>query len=237
MITAFKKSNDKNIAKIKANANKDPKLKAVNKGLGRYSTLRTKTALKSKSTLKSNTQLKSNSILKGSAIGSFHYKSEQKAKKAKKKLKGVLIEKRKLHGLTLKAAEEKAIRTCHTYIRLRDYGKPCICCGRDLGPNYNAGHFKEAGNNTAIKLDENNIHGQRNDCNTIGNGDSGDYDKNIRIRVGDTVTDNLIAQSKLKVITRLEIEDYLKIIDYYEKLIVALEEYSPVVPDRLLVNC
>lgn len=54
----------------------------------------------------------------------------------------------------------------NTFIRKRDEKEPCICCGRPLGVGYHAGHYYSGGGHAAVKFDEDNVHGQRADCNT-----------------------------------------------------------------------
>lgn len=85
---------------------------------------------------------------------------------------------------TLKTRKAAAKKACHDYIRARDSGKGCICCGKSLGANYHAGHFIESGNNPQIRYDEDNIHGQRLDCNFFKGGDSGDYQTNLIKKIG-----------------------------------------------------
>ena len=91
---------------------------------------------------------------------------------------------------TRKAALKKA---CHAYVRERDKGKPCICCGEPLGKSFHAGHWLESGNNPKVRYDEDNIHGQRIYCNTYKGGDSGSYEKNLRARIGDERVDRLLS--------------------------------------------
>lgn len=99
---------------------------------------------------------------------------------------------------------------------MRDFGKPCVCCGEPLGEGYHAGHLFESGNNTIIRFNEFNIHGQRAICNTAYNGDSGSYKPNAIKRVGLEKYNELKILSESKVVCRLTIEDYLNIIDYYK---------------------
>lgn len=114
----------------------------------------------------------------------------------------------------LKTRKKAAKTACHDYIRARDSGKGCICCGRPLGANFHAGHFLESGNNPQIRYDENNIHGQRLDCNFFKGGDSGDYQENLINKIG------LEAINKLKNLTggtiKRTADDYLVIEKYYK---------------------
>ena len=55
----------------------------------------------------------------------------------------------------------------------------------ELGDDYHAGHFKRSNSFGAIKYHEDNIHGQRADCNMHYGGDRGQYEYNLRKRIGD----------------------------------------------------
>ncbi len=65
-----------------------------------------------------------------------------------------------------KALKEIAVTRFNRHIRERDKGKGCICCAKDLGANYHAGHCFSGGGHAAVLFDENNVHGQRAECNT-----------------------------------------------------------------------
>jgi hypothetical protein len=116
-----------------------------------------------------------------------------------------------------KLRKKAAKDACHAYIRARDKYQPCICCGRDLGDTYHAGHWLESGNNPQIRFDEDNIHGQRVDCNFFKGGDSGDYEKNLRVKIGGEKVDALL--SKKGGTSKLTASDYLDIeVKYKAKL-------------------
>lgn len=84
----------------------------------------------------------------------------------------------------LKTRKDAAKKACHDYIRARDSGKGCICCGQPLGDSFHAGHFLESGSNPKIRYDEDNIHGQRLDCNFFHGGDSGEYQEFLIMKIG-----------------------------------------------------
>jgi hypothetical protein len=63
-----------------------------------------------------------------------------------------------------------AQREFNAYIRLRDAGRPCICCGQPLGTGevggaYDCGHFRSVGAADHLRFDERNAHAQRKYCN------------------------------------------------------------------------
>ena len=75
------------------------------------------------------------------------------------------------------------------YIRLRDAGKPCICCGLPLGAGevgggFDAGHYRSTGSAGHLRFDEDNCHGQRKQCNRYGAGRAVDYRIGLIERIG-----------------------------------------------------
>lgn len=62
---------------------------------------------------------------------------------------------------------------CNRYIRYRDAGKPCFDCGKPFEPNkpggsMDAGHLRSRGAAGHLRFNENNIFGQRKNCNRPG---------------------------------------------------------------------
>lgn len=114
----------------------------------------------------------------------------------------------------LKTRKDAAKKSCHDYIRARDSGKGCICCGKPLGNNFHAGHFLESGNSPQVRYDEDNIHGQRLDCNFFKGGDSGDYHTNLIAKIG-IARVNLLKNLAGGTVKRTA-EDYLVIEKYYK---------------------
>lgn len=56
------------------------------------------------------------------------------------------------------------------FIRLRDAGKPCVCCGRTssgptTGGDWDAGHYRSRGAASHLRFDERNVHAQLKQCN------------------------------------------------------------------------
>ena len=122
----------------------------------------------------------------------------------------------------LKTRKDAAKTACHEYIRARDSGKPCICCGKPLGNNFHAGHFLESGNNPQIRYNEDNIHGQRLDCNFFRGGDSGDYQESLILKIGLDRVNNLknLAGGTVK----RSPDDYRAIEKYYKNKLKELKK-------------
>ena len=120
----------------------------------------------------------------------------------------------------VKVRKKAAKEACHAYIRARDNDELCICCGKPLGDTFHAGHWLESGSNPQTRFDEDNIHGQRVDCNFFKGGDSGDYEKNLRIKIGDERVDLLL--SKKGGTIKRTANDYLDIEKHYKKKLADL---------------
>jgi hypothetical protein len=120
----------------------------------------------------------------------------------------------------LKTRKDAAKKACHDYIRARDNGKGCICCGKPLGNNYHAGHWLESGNNPQVRYNEDNIHGQRLDCNFFRGGDSGDYKENLIAKIGLDKVNQLrnLAGGTMKRTP----DDYRAIEDHFKKKLFEL---------------
>jgi len=118
----------------------------------------------------------------------------KKIKKAESVVKKVHAkQKREFYDNDLKTRKNAAKAACHLYIRTRDKNDGCICCGRPLGKNYDAGHFLESGNNSFLRYHEDNIHAQSVYCNQYKGGDSDDYEGRLRLKIGNDKVDWLKA--------------------------------------------
>jgi len=69
---------------------------------------------------------------------------------------------------------------CHKYIRKRDESKPCISCGK-YSYNKQAGHYKPDGQNSLLRYNEYNIHGQCIECNINKSGNTALYKANLEL--------------------------------------------------------
>lgn len=123
-------------------------------------------------------------------------------------------QKRDFYDNDLKTRKKAAKAACHLYIRTRDKNDPCICCGRPLGKNFDAGHFLESGNYSHLRFDERNIHAQSVYCNQHKGGNSDDYEARLRVKIGDAAVDEM-KTSKNKI-TKRTVKDYKDIEMYYK---------------------
>ena len=84
----------------------------------------------------------------------------------------------------------------NAYIRARDKGLPCICCGIPLGVDsvgggYDAGHYRSTGSASHLRFNESNVHAQRKQCNRYGAGRAVDYRIGLIHRIGLAAVESL----------------------------------------------
>ena len=130
------------------------------------------------------------------------------------------VKKKEYNANKLPTRKRAAKEVCHLYIRIRDKGKPCICCGEPLGDSFHAGHFWESGNFSFIRFNEDNIHGQKESCNTFKGGDSGFYRRNLIERIGAERVKYLDDNRSNKI--KLTADDYRDIEAYFKDKIIKL---------------
>ncbi len=151
----------------------------------------------------------------------FTKTKQGKAHVVKAKKKERAEQKRDFYANDLKTRKDAAKTACHKYIKARDMGQACICCGRPLGNNYDSGHFLESGNNPIIRYHEDNIHSQSVYCNQFRGGDSDDYEGRLRHKIGDARVDWLLANTGGPV--KRTAQDYKQIEDGYKAKLKELE--------------
>lgn len=104
------------------------------------------------------------------------------AKKAKERRKETKekLEKLKTRSDWLREAQIAFNR----YIRARDYGKPCISCGRHHQGKWNAGHYRSVGAAPELRFTELNVHLQCEPCNSHLSGNIVEYRKRLVEKIG-----------------------------------------------------
>jgi len=120
----------------------------------------------------------------------------------------------------LKTRKGAAKTACHAYIRARDKGLPCICCGEPTGADSQAGHWIPSGQNPQVRYDEDNIHLQNLNCNYFKGGDSGNYKYNLIKKIGIERTETL--ESKQGGTMKRTCDDYREIEKYYKDKLKSL---------------
>lgn len=100
---------------------------------------------------------------------------------------------------------KKAQTAFNAFIRARDAGKPCICCGRPLGtePNtFDAGHYRSVGSAPHMRFVEDNCHGQTKYCNNHLSGNHVEYRKGLIERIGIERVEQLERDQTIRKYTR-----------------------------------
>lgn len=128
----------------------------------------------------------------------YEFATRAAQKSAEKRAKVVRKEtKAKLDKLKTRSDYIKEAQVAfNAYIRARDSGKPCICCGRSLGEakvggGFDAGHYRSIGSAPHLRFDERNCHGQSKQCNRYGAGRAVDYRIGLIARLGLDVVEEL----------------------------------------------
>jgi hypothetical protein len=104
----------------------------------------------------------------------------------------------------------------NSFIRARDAGKPCICCGKPLGtePNtFDAGHYRSAGSAPHMRFVEDNVHGQSKHCNNYLGGNHVAYRQGLIQRIGLAAVERIEADNTTRKYTKeglLEIAKYFR---------------------------
>lgn len=123
--------------------------------------------------------------------------AERKAEAASRKIIKQKLEKLK----TARDWTKEAQIAFNAFIRARDSGKPCICCGGDLvdnaiGGGFDCGHYRSVGSAPHLRFDERNAHGQRKQCNRYGGGRAVDYRVGLISRIGLAAVESLEASQE-----------------------------------------
>jgi hypothetical protein len=114
------------------------------------------------------------------------------------------------------------------YIRLRDAGQACICCGKPLGleavgGGFDCGHYRSVGSAPHLRFDERNAHGQTKQCNRYGSGRAVDYRIGLIARIGLAAVEAIEADNTPRKWT---VEQLKAIRDTYRAKAKALENYE-----------
>jgi hypothetical protein len=153
-------------------------------------------------------------------------------KAAEKKIKQAQADQRKTDRAkrqqqkTLPTLKKEAQREFNRFIRLRDSGKPCICCGFPIvggaiGGAVDCGHYRSVGSAPGLRFNENNAHAQRKVCNRWGAGRAVDYRIGLINRIGLAAVEALEADNSVRKYTR---EELVEIRNTYRKRANELEK-------------
>lgn len=140
----------------------------------------------------------------------LHAMSKSEESKRKKEAKKTREQKKSL--LTASDYIKKAQSAVNGYIRVRDYGKPCISCGgtpdQKIGGTMDAGHYRSRGAAGHLRFNTFNIHGQCVKCNRYNSGNAVDYRIMLIKKIGLDIVERLENDNKPRKFT----------IEYLERL-------------------
>lgn len=152
-------------------------------------------------------------------------RAEAKKARAAAKVERAETSRRKEAIKTIPDLIKEAQREFNAYIRERDRGQPCICCGLPLGAGevggaYDAGHYRSTGSASHLRFHEDNCHAQRKQCNRYGAGRAVDYRIGLINRVGEEKVGALEIDNTPHKWTR---EELIQIRDTYRQKLKALK--------------
>ena len=113
----------------------------------------------------------------------------------------------------------EADRAFCAWVRARDAGLPCICCGETAksssltGGEWDAGHYRSRGAASHLRYDPRNCHAQRKQCNRRAF-DTASYRANLIERIGLKAVEDLESDNRTHKWTRDELRE---IRDTYRK--------------------
>lgn len=135
---------------------------------------------------------------------------------AKEQAKDRKETRQKLDAMQTKPQLTKKAQTAfNAFIRARDAGKPCICCGKPLGSEANtfdAGHYRSVGSAPHMRFVEDNVHGQTKYCNNHLGGNHVAYRQGLIERIGLARVEQIEADNTVRKYTK---EALIELARYY----------------------
>lgn len=149
-------------------------------------------------------------------------------KKAKAQAEDRKATREKLDAMRTKPQLVKlAQQAFNAFIRARDAGKPCICCGKPLGtePNsFDAGHYRSVGSAPHMRFVEDNVHGQNKHCNNYLGGNHVAYRQGLIQRIGLQAVEHIEADNTVRKYTK---EDLIELTRHYRAETRKLQRTKP----------
>jgi hypothetical protein len=135
---------------------------------------------------------------------------KEKAEQVRRKeaIKDRLSVRKRLDAMqTLPQLVKRAQTAFNSFIRARDFGKPCISCGIELtqsgiGGGVDCGHFRSVGSAPNLRFEENNAHAQCKRCNRYLGGNAIEYRKRLIERIGLAEVERIEADQTVRKYTR-----------------------------------
>lgn len=110
---------------------------------------------------------------------------------------------------------DRAQKAFNKFIKARDFGMPCVCCGEPMdwyqNKDIDAGHLRTVAAAGHLRFHEDNCHAQRVYCNRNKAGNQADYRANVVQRIGQDRVDALFNDNRIKNWTREELTEIWQI--------------------------
>lgn len=118
----------------------------------------------------------------------------------------------------------------NAFIRARDAGLPCICCGKPFEPqrpggSMDAGHFRSRGAAPGLRFNEDNCFGQRKNCNRPGGATYAAFRAGVVARIGLARVQALEADNAVRKFGR---EELIAIKTTYRQKLRDLQRATPI---------
>jgi hypothetical protein len=144
-------------------------------------------------------------------------RAEAKRQKMAAKVERARDRERKAALMRLSELKAKLQEVFNAYIRARDADEPCICCGEPFEPNkpggsMDAGHYLSRGSSPQHRFNEDNVFGQRKNCNRPGGTTRDAFRAGVLARIGRERLEALETDSAPRKWTR---DELLHLIDHY----------------------
>lgn len=120
-------------------------------------------------------------------VKSYAIKAKKEVNQASKKEKRQRINTMREESKSIAKLLSETKALFQKLIRIRDFGKNCVCCGEYLGDSrgaFDAGHYLKAELYSGLIFHPDNVNGQRKFCNQHLNGNEAEYSINLPKRIG-----------------------------------------------------
>jgi hypothetical protein len=161
--------------------------------------------------------------------------NENRASGEAKRARAIAAEKRKAEREERRALQQrresvrstkwhldKCQKVFNEYIRKKNFGASCISCGApDSDRTHQAGHFRPAGINTALRFTENNCWPQCLQCNLHKSGNVSEYRRRLSSLIGEQAVIELESNNQVK---RWSIDELIEIRRHYQQKLKELRQ-------------
>ena len=126
---------------------------------------------------------------------------------------------KKFYATSIPELHKKAQKAFNSYIRARDFGRPCITCGyewkivdgKEVGRQPHASHYRPVGNCGSVRYDERNVWRSCSICNTYKSGSLDTYRTFLQKEIGEDELERLEKEANIpKKWTAEELQEIIR---------------------------